>query len=232
MKLSTHQIRPRKLPQYLLVTVGAIVLALLLLLASYLTISIWPGSKSLPWDLIVGLTATLLALLALVVTVWEGIVMRRHNRLSVRPMLDFKLLLAAYSPDFGLTLLNKGVGPAIITKFDLFVDGQPIAKDGTGGWISALCAIGQQKKKWRYGWWEVGQLMEAGEKLEVLGRFGREPRNDQQLEDERNSLRLALGRINILIEYTSVYGADDEVRRLDMRQVYPYEIQFDKYAEE
>lgn len=75
------------------------------------------------------LLAGCLAVLALSVSLWQGYEERRHNRLSVRPLLTFD-----YTYDtagwFSLEVVNTGVGPAIIQRFEAFVDGQPVSNGG------------------------------------------------------------------------------------------------------
>ncbi len=64
--------------------------------------------------------ALLIALLALIATAWHGHATRRHQRLTLQPMLRFGW-------DFrrdehkGITLVNKGAGPAILVSVDVWV---------------------------------------------------------------------------------------------------------------
>jgi hypothetical protein len=53
---------------------------------------------------------------------------QRHNRLSVRPYLDFTSYADPDKVDF--RLINHGLGVAIIVSLDVFVDGEPISGDG------------------------------------------------------------------------------------------------------
>lgn len=76
---------------------------------------------------------------ALAVSVIEGRAVRRHNRHSVRPLLQ--LWHARRDRWAGLQLLNCGLGPAIITRTLLALDG-----NAAGGWsqtdvagIYAMC---------------------------------------------------------------------------------------------
>lgn len=57
----------------------------------------------------------LIAVLAVVVSIWQVRISQEHNRMSVRPFMDF-FYGWNQSSIMTLTLSNQGVGPAIITK--------------------------------------------------------------------------------------------------------------------
>src|SRR5262249_40744468 len=75
----------------------------------------------------IAVCSMLIAGTALVVSVAAGRSARRHNQYSVRPLLQ---LWSVRWPDHaGIRLVNFGLGPAIITKTTLVIDGSTI-----GGW--------------------------------------------------------------------------------------------------
>jgi hypothetical protein len=74
---------------------------------------------------IVAICATLIAVVSLAVSVYEGLETRRHYRLSVRPLLKLDVSLHPGQTS-GLRLMNVGLGPAVITETHLTVDGQPL----------------------------------------------------------------------------------------------------------
>jgi len=64
----------------------------------------------------------IIAVSALGLSIWQGLVTRRHNIVSLRPQLTtwFKEL---YSDGiFELSVINNGVGPALIDSFDVLLD--------------------------------------------------------------------------------------------------------------
>lgn len=68
-----------------------------------------------------------IAISALIVSIWQVQLAQRHNKLSVKPYLRFQVS----NSDFGeenfrhqLTLINSGLGPAIITSFEFEVEGK------------------------------------------------------------------------------------------------------------
>jgi len=82
---------------------------------------------SLDGNTLVAVCATVIALVSLAVSVNEGRATRRHNRLSVRPLLQFQ---QTWQPGkrSGLKLTNSGLGPAVIVRTVLSVDGNSLGE--------------------------------------------------------------------------------------------------------
>ena len=64
----------------------------------------------------------LIAILALIVTLQQLSVQRKHNRLSVKPYLIFHRITKYDSPQLIIELNNSGLGPAIIKEVRYFID--------------------------------------------------------------------------------------------------------------
>lgn len=60
------------------------------------------------WEAIIAITAVILSTLSL-------IIQRKHNRLSVRPLMDIGVTIL--NGNFNITLENSGLGPAVFTSF-------------------------------------------------------------------------------------------------------------------
>jgi hypothetical protein len=65
------------------------------------------------------------AVCALAVTVWQGVVTRKHNRLSVTPVLT----LYRREIDGVITLKNNGTGPALIVSQEIYFRGEPLEEE-------------------------------------------------------------------------------------------------------
>jgi hypothetical protein len=74
-------------------------------------------------ELVTAISSVVIAVLALVVTVYQSVLTRKHNRQTVRPVLQlrcgFRLGEIA-----GLHLANVGLGPAVIRSSAVSVDGR------------------------------------------------------------------------------------------------------------
>ena len=69
--------------------------------------------------------ALVVAVCALVVTVWQGVVTRKHNRLSVTPVLT----LYRREIDGVITVKNNGIGPALIISQEVYFRGEPLEEE-------------------------------------------------------------------------------------------------------
>jgi hypothetical protein len=71
---------------------------------------------------VIAVCATAIAVASLVLSVSEARATRRHNRQSVRPILEFSQTWRI-GEAAGLILLNVGLGPARVVRTELWVDG-------------------------------------------------------------------------------------------------------------
>ena len=69
--------------------------------------------------------ALVVAVCALAVTVWQGVVTRKHNRLSVTPVLT----LYRREIDGIITVKNNGIGPALIISQEVYFKGEPLEEE-------------------------------------------------------------------------------------------------------
>ena len=82
-------------------------------------------------ELVVGISATIIALCAMGVSIMNTVYMRQHNKRSVTPLLDLDMRKVTSKRDGKLyhcvCLKSTGIGPAIIKSFDLSYAGFDIA---------------------------------------------------------------------------------------------------------
>ena len=69
----------------------------------------------------IAVLAGLIALLAMGATFWQAAISRNHNRLSVRPHLDF-ITTRFFGKSVSVTLTNNGLGPAIVRSAYITLD--------------------------------------------------------------------------------------------------------------
>lgn len=150
-------------------------------------------------EFLIVLASVAIALTALVVAIWQGYLMRRHNRLSLRPHLAFRQMISKSNPQFTLELLNNGIGPAIITNFQVLLDGSREEYFEAQGWMAILDLAGL-KGKALCGVIEADEFLAAGQSLQIV-KYESQP-TPIGIRD----LRKALRRIEVHIEYQSVYG--------------------------
>ena len=143
----------------------------------------------------------IVALIAVIFSVWHGRATRRHQRLSLRPLLRFK---GDYRRDEykGLSLVNKGTGPAIIVSFELWVRDVSIPEPPSGGKVrEALRRMGLDLK--RVNTWTIteGTVIQPRETIELARTREKKGLNKQTWE-----LRKSLMILRIHVKYKSMYG--------------------------
>jgi hypothetical protein len=82
------------------------------------------------WQFITGVSSGIIALCALILSLYQGYQTRKHNRLSFKPHLTTWTNTNPEMGFYSVELINNGLGPALIEEFTVRVDGKVI--DGRG----------------------------------------------------------------------------------------------------
>ena len=96
---------------------------------------------------ILPISTALVAIASLALASWQGYVYIKHNQLSVTPHLELKTLFFEDDPYYGITLVNNGIGPAILRRIQYCIpelrDDKAVYKNvGTYDVFDELEAIG------------------------------------------------------------------------------------------
>jgi len=73
-------------------------------------------------ETVTSISATVIAVTAVAISVYEARATRQHNRHSVRPVLQLSLYYGNGKRS-GLRIANSGLGPALVTKTMVTIDG-------------------------------------------------------------------------------------------------------------
>jgi hypothetical protein len=73
------------------------------------------------WNAVAAIVASLIGLMALLVSGYTAYVQRQQVRAQVWPFL----IVGNYDPEYAIKVLNKGVGPAIVRSVQFWVDDKP-----------------------------------------------------------------------------------------------------------
>lgn len=139
--------------------------------------------------------ALLVAIFALLISVWQGCEQRRHNRYSIRPLLNFDVQSSNETKN--IQLANEGLGPAIFKRFSIEIDGQKLdGKDGNP-WVTVLEKRGLTNKISQMYYYNVGTIMKPSRTVGLLTW-------------EADSLRVL--DITIDIIYESIYEEEFRIR--------------------
>ncbi len=166
-----------------------------------------------PTERIVVVAAVVIALCALGVSLWQGWQTRAHNRLSVLPNLEIyaHFDLPAPRENIGLYLVNTGVGPAKITRLDVYFDDKLVQNDND--YVNIIKQIKLDKQeKFRITPSSIGKntILASEKSILVFGIL----RNDITKLEKGGSYKIKLAnhfrdelkkRFRIEWEYCSIY---------------------------
>ena len=117
-------------------------------------------------DRILSISAIIIAVVSILVSVWEGTETRKHNRLSVQSKLEISF--KANVNNFGYSLVNSGLGPAIIYDKKTFVDGKEIDYSGFSGFEDFLEKLGLEDRYMGQGAINPGNSIKAGRTENII----------------------------------------------------------------
>ena len=131
------------------------------------------AKKTFNLELYLGIVATVIALLSVVIAVWEGVETRRHHRLSVKPILLFSKTFnitqnsegVANKTTMTLELVNRGLGPAIIKTVSLT---SPDGSKSFLNWKKALDFANYEGVVASSSDLSEGSVLDSGEKIILL----------------------------------------------------------------
>ena len=153
-------------------------------------------------ETIIAVASIIIAVVALVVAVWQGVITRRHNRLSVTPYLVVACMVKSRKPQIELSLANRGLGPALIRKIRVKIDGEYVSNN-VDLWLEHLKTL---DIPWEYSQVDFpheGSFIAADSKQSLLVV--------EINNDNFNSLELykqLKERFQIEIDYESIYGEE------------------------
>jgi len=171
--------------------------------------------KSLSSELLISISAIIIALTSIVVSVWEGNSMRNHYQLSVQPRLNYSFESEIFPDDdeynFSSALFkikNNGLGPAIIMSIEYFIDGEIIDTNECSECLDILF-----NKRFNfdnlgghaYSTLLVGQTIPMNESLTIYEyNFLSEEAFHRQSKEFYH-------RLSFIFKYQSLYGEEFEI---------------------
>ncbi len=158
-------------------------------------------------ELSLGIAGIIIALAVAITTIWQGFLTRKHNRLSVKPILRIDRNITL-DDNFNIKLLNNGVGPAIIKSVKYFVDNTEIVGDQIS--TQVLHKLGLFDS---YEHFEIssGETLSSGEQRSLFKLL-------KKLEvDALIDIMTTFKRCSIEIKYESIYNETSLIINRDNR---------------
>jgi hypothetical protein len=143
------------------------------------------------WDAYAAVIASLVGLLALVVSGYTAHLQRRQLRATVWPSLS--IYRSSFPPKFAMR--NQGTGPARITAVRVTVDDRPVKN-----WSAFFCALDHFDPVAAVGSTAQG-VLPSGDELVMVQSFGDDPASRRIFED---LIRSQTHTISITVCYCSV----------------------------
>ncbi|MUK27099.1 hypothetical protein [Aliivibrio fischeri] len=81
-------------------------------------------------NLIISISSIVIAVSALGATIYQAYLNRKHNRIAVTPHLHYWSKNDELNNTYSLEVINNGIGPARITKFELMLNGTIVEEKG------------------------------------------------------------------------------------------------------
>ncbi|WGF93987.1 hypothetical protein [Aequorivita marisscotiae] len=176
-------------------------------------------------DTIIGVFATIIAIIALGISIWQGIVTRNHNKLSVKPILHFTSGPLPYENDgnivYQISIGNDGLGPAIIKSYKILYDSVEITSKEYGIHQASLISLAADKATYKENIKREINGTSLGKGSIIL------PNNSIRLLSfrfveldsiKRENIITNLYNIDIEIIYTSIYqGKNQKIKLIEKK---------------
>jgi hypothetical protein len=165
------------------------------------------------------IAAIFISILALSFTIYQGYVTRKHNRISVEPILAFTsgfltLKDTVYTDEYKISIKNNGLGPALIKSFDVYIVDDPITSEkyevGREDLLAAAGGIATIGFTYKFIYttesFGNASVLDPNTTIDLL-------KWDFNANEEiKHNIMLGLRKINIRIQYTSLYK--DKVKEI------------------
>lgn len=141
-----------------------------------------------------------IAILALLVSIAQTRITQKHNRQSVRPILQVRRQRTYEGPTAGIRLANKGLGPAVITRTEFAIDGEHV-----GQWRRGFINTIRDQLFIKASQFSLseGTTLEPGSHSYLLYV------TDYDHDEHPDFWDLIFHRMRLVIHYESIYGGEN-----------------------
>ena len=166
--------------------------------------------KTIPVELTLSISAMIIAIASISISIWEGSTMRKHYHLSVMPRLNDTFSVddssSTNKASAFFSINNNGLGPAVIISRDYFVDGEKIDDSINHFSVITLKALNFDNiAGTTFQSIYKGLTIKAGDNLRLFGLYFN---NRDAFYKQRMELH---DRFSFMIQYESLYGERYEV---------------------
>jgi hypothetical protein len=163
-----------------------------------------PATLIYLWDLVADHAETVIALCALIFTAYQVTATRRHDRLSVKPLLcaQIETDITGQVGRLEVFLENHGLGPAVIDHFSIQLSGKALDFAHVGAAKQIFSEIlGSAPTTYSLGGPRQGESLKADARLRIVQAYFEVKDHEEYLHKVRQ-----LGMLELVVDYQSVYG--------------------------
>jgi len=166
-------------------------------------------SEQIAWNQILGISTVFIAVMAVFFTYWQIKILKKHNRLSVKPHLNIHY--RSESDDTGqcFELENNGIGPAIIKTYKIFVSGTLYETKTNADVIKVYESLGIRQEFCNLNRLEKDDAQKAGYAKPLINI----PEKYRNSEEANANFRNGIFKIGFEIKYESMYGEEFTLKR-------------------
>ena len=165
--------------------------------------------KALPVEITLSISAMIVAIASITISIWESSTMRKHYHLSVMPHLNNSFAVEDSSSTNAFAyfnISNNGLGPAVIISREYYVDGKKIDDSKNHFSLIILQALNFDNTAGStFQSISKGSTIPAEDNLRVFGLYFN---NREAFYRQRMKLH---DRFSFIIKYESLYGEQYEV---------------------
>ncbi|UAB68712.1 hypothetical protein INR79_09115 [Vibrio sp. SCSIO 43132] len=155
-------------------------------------------------DRILSISSVVIALTAVCVSIWQGVVAREHNRLSVKPFITSSPRVPGIGGENGVFISNAGVGPAFIKKVYIKANGNEFDMT-VNNWPAIYAHLDLKSSCYVERWFKEGVSLKAGYEIKIIGPTTSPL--DASCPIEFLKL-ISSPELTISLEYESIYGEE------------------------
>ena len=164
--------------------------------------------KTIPVELTLSISAMIIAIASITISIWESSTMRKHYHLSVMPRLNNSFSVddsSSSNASAYFEIRNNGLGPAVIISREYFLDGKKIDDSKNHFSVIILQALNFDNTAGStFQSISKGFTISSGDNMRVFGLYFS---NRESFYRQRMKLH---DRLSFIIKYESLYGEQYE----------------------
>ncbi len=156
-------------------------------------------------DVILTMIGIFIAIVSLGFTIWQGKQQIRHNHISVEPRMNAYFSNDGRKNQWGVYIINNGMGTAFINNISVTVDGQVVKAVNDNVFVGAVKALGLDSHCFVIGGPRPNDSFKVGEEIFLIEERG----TGSQCAKDKLILKWASQpphKLDFVIDIQSIYG--------------------------